>query len=1059
MYKRKDKKVLPANVPLSGGVNPGGGVSGSVPVMEGEMGSKGDVGETHGGKKVPRGSRLTPERLAQMKIGDGFLSEEERMLFVDILYEFEGVLAFEDSEMGCLHESIEPPVIVHTVPHVPWQQRNLRLPKAMQEAAMKIIQEKLENGTLEYSQGPYRSRYFLVAKKTVGEWRFINDVQPMNKITIRDAGMPPSVDEFSEDFAGCPIASSIDFYSSYYQLTLAHESRDLTAFLSPIGLVRLTRLPMGWTNSVAVNQRVMVKILWRHSKYARPFIDDVGVRGPMTRYDDEEVRPGVRRFVVEHAEIVRGVLEDIWKSGMTISGHKCAFGMPGIRIVGMVCDADGRRPEERKVAKIVDWPTPRSVKDARAFIGICVYYRIFIEGFSKIAAPIIALFRKGTEFSWTVERDAAMVELKARLTTAPTLRALDFSEGAGRVFLAVDASTTVGWGAVLEQVSEDELRRPTRFESGVWSEVEKKYDAVKLECRGLMKALKKLRFYLFGRQFTVETDAQTLVWILNQPPNDLPNALLTRWAAYIRLFDFEVHHVPGRKNGAADALSRRGLAPEDEEEGENDTEDYFDARMNGVYVSDVSVLCARVYLHSAEYSGDDLLIGEYLTTLRRAEGMSDQDFNRIRKKSKQFLVRDGHLFKIARKGGMAPRRVICISERQEQIIRELHDDIGHRGDLATFRHVSRRYQWKGMYEMVSKFVRSCGECQRRKGIRLQEPLHPTWTSTVWEKVGIDVVYMPEGEGGEKYIVFARDDLSGWVEGRALRVNGSAEVAKFIFEDVICRHGHPERIVLDGGAENKGDTAELLELHGVKRIPISAYHPQSNGLVERGHGPIVDSLSKYCQGFPEQWPQYLSLALWADRIAVRRTTGYSAFRLMYGQECVLPVEMSEASWSTVNWFQVRTREDLIIARMTQLDERVLDEGHASERLERARRDNKEYFDRTRRLRSKRLEVGDLVLVHDTRIDTSRMTRFKLANRWYGPYCIREAPEGSTYYRLSELDGTELAESFAGDRLKLFYSREETNRESTPVANDCEEEQEQPHEIFDEITVELEPPPDE
>jgi len=180
--------------------------------------------------------------------------------------------------------------------------------------------------------------------------------------------------------------------------------------------------------------------------------------------------------------------------------------------------------------------------------------------------------------------------------------------------------------------------------------------------------------------------------------------------------------------------------------------------------------------------------------------------------------------------------------------------------------------------------------------------------------------------------------------------------------------------------------------------------------------------------------------------------------MYGQECVLPVEMSEASWSTVNWLQVRTREDLLIARMTQLDERVLDEGHASERLERARRDNKEYFDRTRRLRSKRLEVGDLVLVHDTRIDTSRMTRFKLANRWYGPYRIREAPEGSTYYRLSELDGTELAESFAGDRLKLFYSREEINRESTPVANDCEEEQEQPHEIFDSIAVE-QPPPDE
>ena len=54
----------------------------------------------------------------------------------------------------------------------------------------------------------------------------------------------------------------------------------------------------------------------------------------------------------------------------------------------------------------------------------------------------------------------------------------------------------------------------------------------------------------------METDAQTLVWMLNQPPNDLPNAMLTRWLAYIRLFDFEVVHVKGARNAGADALSR-----------------------------------------------------------------------------------------------------------------------------------------------------------------------------------------------------------------------------------------------------------------------------------------------------------------------------------------------------------------------------------------------------------------------------------------------------------------------------------------------------------------------
>jgi hypothetical protein len=137
-------------------------------------------------------------------------------MFINILFEYEGVIAFTDDEMGLLDPSIEPAVIVHTVPHTPWQQQNLRLPRAMQDAATAIVKEKLDSGTLEFSQGPYQSRYFLVKKKNPGEWRLINDVQPLNKVTIRDAGMPPAVNEFSEDFAGYPIGSAVDFYAEYY---------------------------------------------------------------------------------------------------------------------------------------------------------------------------------------------------------------------------------------------------------------------------------------------------------------------------------------------------------------------------------------------------------------------------------------------------------------------------------------------------------------------------------------------------------------------------------------------------------------------------------------------------------------------------------------------------------------------------------------------------------------------------------------------------------------------------------------------------------------------------
>ena len=107
----------------------------------------------------------------------------------------------------------------------------------------------------------------------------------------------------------------------------------------------------------------------------------------------------------------------------------------------------------------------------------------------------------------------------------------------------------------------------------------------------------------------------------------------------------------------------------------------------------------------------------------------------------------------------------------------------------------------------------------------------------------------------------------------------------------------------------------------------------------------------------------------------------------------------------------------------------------------------------------MKVGDLVLVFDNHIGESRKLQVKLTNQWYGPYRIREAPADSTYYRLIELDGTELAESFAGDRLKRFFPRGNTAGNTVlPERNNVELPRTVvEREVLDEIVVEP-PPPD-
>ena len=126
------------------------------------------------------------------------------------------------------------------------------------------------------------------------------------------------------------------------------------------------------------------------------------------------------------------------------------------------------------------WPVPKSLTDARGFIGIFVYYRIFILGFAIIAFPIFALFRKGKHFVWTDECQMAMDTLKIKITEACVLITLDFSASALSIALHVDASTKIGWGEVLSQLREDGQLHPARFESGIWSDAERKYDALKL---------------------------------------------------------------------------------------------------------------------------------------------------------------------------------------------------------------------------------------------------------------------------------------------------------------------------------------------------------------------------------------------------------------------------------------------------------------------------------------------------------------------------------------------------------------------------------------------------
>jgi hypothetical protein len=206
------------------------------------------------------------------------------------------------------------------------------------------------------------------------------------------------------------------------------------------------------------------------------------------------------------------------------------------------------------------------------------------------------------------------------------------------------------------QQAVDSRRQLCRYKSGHWVPVERTYDAGKKECKGWLKVLKKMRFWLYGVRFWVQIDARTLVYQLNLPANDLPGAMVTCWIAWIHLFDFDVVHVPGQQHTAADGLSRRKGTEEDvaetEKEDSQEMEEFLDQQLFDCRVRaevKASVL-TRKYIHSqvrlisGKYAEKWEDITCFLKTLELPEcSITDKQRQAFCREATKFLIRDGHL--------------------------------------------------------------------------------------------------------------------------------------------------------------------------------------------------------------------------------------------------------------------------------------------------------------------------------------------------------------------------------------------------------------------------------
>ncbi|GBG65817.1 hypothetical protein CBR_g53788 [Chara braunii] len=319
--------------------------------------------------------------------------------------------------------------------------------------------------------------------------------------------------------------------------------------------------PMGFTNAVAEAQRMMLAVTGEmFPEKCELYIYDNPVKG--ARYKDEtEVEPGVRKFVLDHLQYIKDLLQRFLLYNITASGPKSILAVPEVTILGFRCGAYGRRPDPAKTDKISQWSTPvRTTTEVRAFLGVVGFWRIFIKGFAKIAEPIRAMIREGGTMGWTEDREEATQTLKDILSSDQVILAAPcFNDEVGWPFILEIDGGPKAVGGVLIQKSEEGKERLIRFESRTLNSAERRYSQFKKKVLAILYCLKTFQAYLFGRRFALRIDPTNVAGALkNYKPID---PTVSRWIGFIWQFDYKVERIVRLRN-RADGLSRVRITPE-----------------------------------------------------------------------------------------------------------------------------------------------------------------------------------------------------------------------------------------------------------------------------------------------------------------------------------------------------------------------------------------------------------------------------------------------------------------------------------------------------------------
>ncbi|CAJ2631771.1 unnamed protein product [Trifolium pratense] len=385
----------------------------------------------------------------------------------------------------------------------------------------------------------------------------------------------------------------------------------------------------------------------------------------------------------------------------------------------------------------------------------------------------------------------------------------------------------------------------------------------------------------------------------------------------------------------------------------------------------------------------------------------------VRRRACSYVILDGKLY---RRGFSIPLLKCVDEDTADYILREVHEGINaqHLGGRSLARKALRAgYYWPTMQQDAKDHVKKCDKCQRHGDMHLAPPrelksLSSPWPFAWW---GMDLLGpFTKGLYQNRYLIVAVDYFTKWVEAEPLSDITSLRILRFFKRNVLARFGIPQVVVTDNGTQftDKDFQAFLVAL-GTKQHFTSVEHPQTNGQAEAANRVILRGLRRRLDQNKKKWVEELDNVLWAYRTTPHSTTGETPFRMVYGTEAVIPVEIGEPSRRTEQPLDEEQNDEALREELDLVEEirtgASLKEATLKQKIA-ARHDTK--------VIKREFEVGSLVLRRNADSQDG-----KLAPNWEGPYRVIDKTENGAYY-LEDLRGKKLPRPWNAQKLKQYYS---------------------------------------